>query len=135
MLYQFLALIRMRDGRPFTDSKGHTTSHLVGLLLRTTRLMADYTIRPIFVFDGKPPELKMRTLEERRGYREKARREWESAVSRSDYSTAWSKAVAMNSLTAAMKDDAKKVLMLLGVPHVQALEEGEAQARIHGDSG
>jgi flap endonuclease-1 len=128
MLYQFLALIRMRDGRPFTDSKGHTTSHLVGLLLRTTRLMADYDIRPIFVFDGRPPELKMRTLEERRGYRERARAEWESALSRGDYSTAWSKAVAMNSLTHDMKDDAKKVLTLLGVPHVQAPQEGEAQA-------
>ena len=128
MLYQFLALIRMRDGRPFTDSKGHTTSHLVGLLLRTTRLMADYDIRPIFVFDGRPPELKMRTLEERRGYRERARTEWESALSRGDYSTAWSKAVAMNSLTHDMKDDAKKVLTLLGVPCVQAPQEGEAQA-------
>lgn len=128
MLYQFLALIRMRDGRPFTDSKGHTTSHLVGLLLRTTRLMAEYDIRPIFVFDGRPPELKMRTLEERRGYRERARAEWESALSRGDYSAAWSKAVAMNSLTHDMKDDAKKVLTLLGVPHVQAPQEGEAQA-------
>jgi len=128
MLYQFLALIRMRDGRPFTDSKGYTTSHLVGLLLRTTRLMADYAIRPVFVFDGKPPELKMRTLEERRRYREKARRAWESAVSRGDYSTAWSKAVAMNSLTNIMKDDAKKVLRLIGVPYVQAPQEGEAQA-------
>jgi flap endonuclease-1 len=128
MLYQFLALIRMRDGRPFTDSKGHTTSHLVGLLLRTTRLMADYDIRPIFVFDGRPPELKMRTLEERRGYRERARTEWESALNRGDYSTAWSKAVTMNSLTHDMKDDAKKVLTLLGIPCVQAPQEGEAQA-------
>jgi flap endonuclease-1 len=90
--------------------------------------MAEYDIRPIFVFDGRPPELKMRTLEERRGYRERARAEWESALSRGDYSTAWSKAVAMNSLTHDMKDDAKKVLTLLGVPHVQAPQEGEAQA-------
>ena len=130
MLYQFLALIRMRDGRPFTDSKGYITSHLVGLLLRTTRLMADYSIRLIFVFDGKPPELKRGTLDERRGYREKARREWESAVSRGDYSTAWSKAVAMSSLTATMTDDAKRVLALLGVPHIQAPQEGEAQAAV-----
>ena len=76
MLYQFLALIRMRDGRPFTDAQGRTTSHLVGLLLRTTRLIADYDIRPVFVFDGKPPELKMKTLRERRAYRERARKEW-----------------------------------------------------------
>ena len=128
MLYQFLALIRMRDGRPFTDSKGHVTSHLLGLLLRTTRLIADYDIRPVFVFDGRPPQLKMRTLEIRREYREKARKAWETALSRGDYSTAWSKAVTMNSLTQPMQDDAKKVLTMLGVPYVQAPQEAEAQA-------
>jgi flap endonuclease-1 len=127
-LYQFLALIRMRDGRPFTDSEGHVTSHLVGLLMRTTRLMADYHIRPVFVFDGKPPALKMHTLELRRGYRERARKDWESALKRGDYSTAWSKAVTMNSLTVQMQDDAKKTLSLLGIPYVQAPQEGEAQA-------
>ena len=127
-LYQFLALIRMRDGRPFTDSQGHVTSHLVGLLLRTSRLIADYDIRPVFVFDGKPPLLKMRTLEERRGYRDRARREWEEALRRKDYSAAWSKAVRMNSLTQSMQDDAKKVLTLLGIPYIQAPQEAEAQA-------
>jgi flap endonuclease-1 len=128
MLYQFLALIRMRDGRPFTDSKGNITSHLVGLLLRTSRLMADYGIRPVFVFDGKPPDLKMQTLQARRRYRERARTQWEDAVRRGDYSSAWSKAVTMNSLTQAMQYDARNVLAMLGVPYVQAPQEGEAQA-------
>jgi flap endonuclease-1 len=128
MLYQFLALIRMRDGRPFTDSNGHVTSHLLGLLLRTTRLMADFDIRPVFVFDGHAPKLKLRTLEERRAYRNRAREEWEDAVRRSDYATAWSKAVRMDSLTQSMQDDAKQVLSLLGIPYIQAPQEAEAQA-------
>jgi len=118
----------MRDGRPFTDSKGHVTSHLVGLLLRTTRLIADFDIRPVFVFDGKPPELKMRTLAERRSYRENARRDWQVALQKGDYSTAWSKAVRMDSLTQPMIEDAKRVLGLLGISWVQAPQEGEAQA-------
>jgi flap endonuclease-1 len=128
MLYQFLALIRMRDGSPFTDSQGHVTSHLLGLTSRTTRLMADYGIRQVSVFDGKPPELKSRTLGERRESRNEARKEWEEAVSRSDYATAWSKAVRMSRLTQAMQDDAKKVLGLMGIPYVLAPQEGEAQA-------
>lgn len=128
MLYQFLALIRMRDGSPFTDSKGHVTSHLVGLIFRTSRLMADYDIHPVFVFDGKPPELKARTLRERSQDRDKAREEWKVAVSQGDYAVAWSKAVRMNSLTQEMQDDAKRVLVLMGIPHIQAPQEGEAQA-------
>jgi len=128
MLYQFLALIRMRDGRPFTDAHGNVTSHLLGLLMRTTRLMGDYGVRPVFIFDGKPPELKTETLQARRRFRERARRQWEDAIRRHDYSAAWSKAVRMDSLTRAMQEDVKTMLALLGIPHVQAPEEGEAQA-------
>jgi flap endonuclease-1 len=90
--------------------------------------MGDLGVRPVFVFDGRPPELKMRTLKARREYREKARREWEEAVNRQDYSTAWSKAVRMDSLTKPMQEDARIMLGLLGIPCVQAPEEGEAQA-------
>ena len=128
MLYQFLALIRMRDGKPFTDSAGHVTSHLIGLVFRTTRLLAEFDIRPVFVFDGKPPTQKMQTLKERRLTRAKARRDWELAVGRGDYATAWSKAVRMDSLTQEMTGDAKRALSLLGIPVVQAPQEGEAQA-------
>ena len=128
MLYQFLALIRMRDGRPFTDSAGHVTSHLIGLVFRTTRLLAEFDIRPVFVFDGKPPAQKASTLKERRLTRAKARIDWELAVSRGDFASAWSKAVRMDSLTQEMTADAKRVLSLLGIPVVQAPQEGEAQA-------
>src|SRR5437667_10337267 len=38
-LYQFLALIRLRDGTPLKDSSGRITSHLAGLFYRTTRLI------------------------------------------------------------------------------------------------
>jgi len=128
LLYQFLALIRSKDGSPFSDSQGRITSHIVGLIMRTTRLMVDYSIRPVFVFDGKPSDLKSATLAERRRSRERAREKWEEAVGRGDYEAAWSKAVRMNSLTRDMQNDAKKVLDLLGIPRVQAIQEGEAQA-------
>lgn len=118
----------MRDGKPFTDTAGHVTSHLIGLVFRTTRLLAEYNIRPIFVFDGKPPLQKMATLKERNSSRAKARREYELAVGRGDYAAAWSKAVRMDSLTQEMTGDAKTALSMLGIPVVQAPEEGEAQA-------
>lgn len=57
-LYQFLALIRLPDGTPLMNAKGRITSHLSGLFFRTTRLLADYSPRLAFVFDGVPPALK-----------------------------------------------------------------------------
>jgi len=65
-LYQFLALIRLRDGTPLKDSRGRITSHLSGLFYRTTRLIADYRMELVFVFDGKPPALKFDEIRRRR---------------------------------------------------------------------
>ena len=128
MLYQFLSLIRTPDGISLKDPHGRTTSHLAGLLFRSTRLMLDYDLRFVFVFDGQPHPLKTGVLVERRTVREKARAEWSEALRRHDFQTAWSKAVMMSKLDQAMIDDAKRLLSLIGIPYVQAPGEGEAQA-------
>ena len=74
-LYQFLASIRQPDGTPLMDSQGRVTSHLSGLLYRTINLL-EYGVKPVYVFDGKPPELKLLEIEKRRRVREKAVEEW-----------------------------------------------------------
>src|SRR3989304_3341631 len=127
-LYQFLSVMRLRDGSPLRDASGRTTSHLNGLIFRTTRLIADYDIRPIFVFDGVPPALKAREIERRRVARAKARKEYDLAIRGGDYGTAWSKAVMTSRLTREMVAEAKTLLGYLGIPCVQAPSEGEAQA-------
>jgi len=128
VLHQFLALIRSRDGTPLMDGEGRVTSHLVGLAYRTTRLISDYNMRLVFVFDGRPPDLKQQEVEKRREVRQKAEEEYVEAVNRGDYATAFSKAVMTGRLTREGLDDAKRLLDLLGVPWVQAPSEGEAQA-------
>jgi flap endonuclease-1 len=127
-LYQFLSIMRTRDGRPLMDSSGRVTSHLNGLMFRTTRLISEYSIRPVFVFDGPPPELKRGEIEKRREVRAKAQREYEEAVRAGDLGTAWSKAVTATRLTRGMVEDAQTLLSLLGIPWLQAPSEGEAQA-------
>jgi flap endonuclease-1 len=128
VLHQFLALIRGRDGQPLTDAGGRTTSHLVGLAFRTTRLIADYGMSLVFVFDGKPPQLKRAEVEKRRGIRERFEEEYREAVAVGDYKAAMSKAVMTGRLTGVGIADAKRLLELLGIPWVQAPSEGEAQA-------
>ena len=128
IIYQFLSLIRTRDGTPLKDSSGNTTSHLVGLAYRTTRLISDYNIRVVFVFDGRSPELKREEIIKRREAREKAQVEYEAALARGDMSDAISKAVMTSRLDEQAVNDARHLLDLLGIPWVQAPSEGEAQA-------
>ena len=127
VLHEFLAMIRDRTGTPLMDRDGNVTSHLVGLAFRTTRLISDYGMKLVFVFDGKPPSLKRKELDKRREARKKAEREHREAVERGDLPTAFSKAVMTGGLTRALVDDAKHLLDLLGIPWVQAPSEGEAQ--------
>ena len=128
VLHEFLAMIRDRAGTPLMDKDGNVTSHLVGLAFRTTRLISDYGMSLVFVFDGKPPSLKMGEIEKRREARRKAEREYREAVERCDLPTAFSRAVMTGGLTRDLVDDAKRLLDLLGIPWVQAPSEGEAQA-------
>jgi len=127
-LHQFLALIRKPDGSLFTDPKGRVTSHLIGLLTRTSRLVTDYKLRPIFVFDGRPNPLKRATIEARRRVQRKAQTEYVQAIAAKDYSRAWSKIVMTGRVTGEILADAKRLLSLMGIPWLEALEDGEAQA-------
>ena len=73
--YQFLARIRQKGtGEPLRDREGRVTSHLSGIVYRTSNLVK-MGIRPVFVWDGTPPKFKRRTIEARRRTRAAAKRE------------------------------------------------------------
>jgi flap endonuclease-1 len=125
-LYQFLSIIRQKDGTPLMNSRGEVTSHLSGFLYRTTNLV-EAGIKPVFVFDGKPPDFKARTLEERSKTRDKAMNRWKEALA-AGKEEAFIHAQASSHLKEDMIEDAKTLLGFMGIPVVQAPSEGEAQA-------
>lgn len=127
VLYQFLSSIRQPDGTPLKDSKGRITSHLAGAFQRTANLL-EAGIRPVFVFDGKPNPLKLGTLRLRKERKVKAKEQWEEALKAGDLETARTKAQQTSRLTREMVEQAAELLGHMGVPCVQAPEEGEAQA-------
>ncbi|MHA1210090.1 MAG: flap endonuclease-1 [Candidatus Freyarchaeota archaeon] len=126
-LYQFLAIIRQPDGTSLMDRRGNITSHLSGVFYRTINLL-EAGIKPVYVFDGEPPELKSETVEERRRIRQEAARKWEEALERGDLEEARKFAQSSTSLTDEMVEESKRLLEAMGVPYVQAPSEGEAQA-------
>lgn len=127
-IYQFLALIRKPDGEPLKDGYGRITSHMLGIAYRYTKLMSEYLIKPVFVYDGMPHPLKAEELKRRRAVREKAYAEWRSAVTRGEYDKAFSKAVVALFLESYMVEDSKRLLSLMGIPWIDAPGDAEAQA-------
>lgn len=126
-LYQFLAIIRQPDGTPLMDRRGRITSHLSGILYRTSNL-AERGVRLAYVFDGEPPELKEMEIRRRSQVKEEATVKYEKAISEGRREDAKKYAQMTSRLKESMVDDAKRLLSLLGVPWVQAPSEGEAQA-------
>jgi len=126
-LYQFLAIIRQPDGTPLKDSTGKVTSHLSGLLYRTSNL-AELGIKPIYVFDGTPPTLKDIEIERRVRAKKEAQIRYEKALGEGKIEEARIYAQATSHLKEYMEQDSKKLLSLMGIPWIQAPSEGEAQA-------
>ncbi len=126
-LYQFLSIIRQADGTPLVDEEGRVTSHLSGLLFRTTKFLA-MGMRPVYVFDGAPPELKAATIRARRSVREEAGRQYAAAVESGDHAEAYKQARMATRIDATVIGSAQRLLDLLGVPWLTAPSEGEAQA-------
>lgn len=126
-LYQFLAIIRQPDGTPLKDSSGRVTSHLSGLLYRTSSLV-ELGVKPIYVFDGAPPALKEVEIKRRRKVKEEALVLYERALKEGKPEEARVYAQATSHLKDYMAEDSKRLLSLLGIPWIQAPSEGEAQA-------
>jgi len=134
MLYQFLASIRGADGLPLADSHGNVTSHLTGLFYRTINLV-DLGVKPIYVFDGAPSKLKSETLRKRREVRTDAEKKSSLALKEGNMDDAQKFGSRALRLTPDMVTEAKEMLLHLGIPIVEAPQEGEAQASVMVASG
>jgi flap endonuclease-1 len=103
VIYRHLFQIRGPDGQPYRNPDGDKVGHLIGLCNEIS-IVVKSGLDPIFVFDGKTPELKMETARIRANSQKPGFK-----------------------LDAAMNDEMKEVLDLLGLPWIQAPEEAEAQ--------
>lgn len=126
-IYQFLAIIRQRDGTPLKDYEGNITSHLSGLFYRSINFI-EHNIKPIYVFDGVPTELKLETIKERKKIKDDAKKKMVEAQEAEDFREAKKFAQQTSRLTTDMIEESKKLLENMGIPVFQASSEGEAQS-------
>ncbi|KAG2472351.1 MAG: Flap endonuclease 1 [Nitrosopumilales archaeon] len=126
-IYQFLAIIRGPDGNNLSDSSGRVTSHLTGLFYRNIKFLS-IGIKPVYVFDGKPPTLKSTEIERRKKIKKDATIKYEKALSEGNLQDARKYAQQTSVMKDTMVDDSKKILNLFGIPYINAPSEGESTA-------
>ncbi|RCN44565.1 putative flap structure-specific endonuclease [Ancylostoma caninum] len=124
-LYQFLIAVR-QDGSQLQSESGETTSHLMGMFYRTIR-MIDNGVKPCYVFDGKPPDMKSGELEKRSEKRAEAEKALTEAKERGDTEAVDKFERRLVKVTKEQNADVKRLLGLMGVPVIEAPCEAEAQ--------
>lgn len=128
-IYQFVIAMKgfsEGQGMELTNEAGEVTSHLNGLFFRTLR-MIDEGLKPIYVFDGKPPEMKSGELAERKKRAAEAQQEFEKAKEAGDDEMMEKMSKRTVRVSKEEIEECKKLLQLMGVPVVQASGEAEAQ--------
>lgn len=90
--------------------------------------MIEKDIKPIYVFDGTPSYLKQETIDQRRQTREESEKKWKEALAKQDTQEARKYAMRSSKLSPYIIESSKKLLTMMGIPYIEAYDEGEAQA-------
>ena len=122
IIYQFVIAIR-KTGNDFENNDGKMTTHIIGVINKALMLLK-HDIIPIFVFDGKPPDLKSNILKDRKNKKNKCIKNLkeDKYVNDSDRIKDFK-----NSFTLSKKhiDEVKHILNLFGIPIIESLTEAD----------
>jgi|TARA_B100001996_G_scaffold360518_1_gene326569 flap endonuclease-1 len=126
--YQFITSLTGQDGKPLSYN-GKPVAHLMGFLDRAT-IMIEEGIDPVFIFDGKPHEMKMETLGVRKERKISAVAKWEAAIDSGDMTAAKKLGPQTAEYTRDMVAETKELFDCLGVSWIEAPMEAEGAAAV-----
>lgn len=122
LLYQVIIAIR-NTGSDLVNNKGEMVSHILGLFNKTIILLNNGII-PVYVFDGKPPELKYKVLNNRRQQKINAKIKMNNVETSEEKIKYFKKCVSISKL---QMDECRELLVLMGIPYIDAPEEADSQ--------
>jgi flap endonuclease-1 len=122
MIYQVVIAIR-NSGADLLNQKGEITSHILGLFNKTIKLLQNNII-PVYVFDGRPPNLKENVLSNRKDVRNRSLQKLNTALSSDDRIKYLKRSVFISKKQIA---ECKELFDLMGIPHITSPEEADSQ--------
>lgn len=122
MLYQVVIAIR-NSGADLKNKNGKITSHILGIFNKTCTLLKRGII-PIYIFDGKPPLMKLNVLENRKDNRKKAYELMINANTEEERIKYFKRCVT---ITSEQIMETQELLEYMGIPFIVAIEEADQQ--------
>lgn len=122
IIHQTVIALRS-TGRDMKNSRGELTSHLHGLFYKILTFLQNEMV-PVFVFDGKSPEIKNKTLTKRKDRKEKAKEKLDEINDSEDEEYIKNFKQTFSPTRENIKE-AMIMLDLMGIPYILAPEEAD----------
>ena len=124
-IYQFMMVIGRQGDQTLTNDAGEVTSHLQGMFMRTCRML-EAGIKPVYVFDGKPPTMKGGELAKRKDKRDEAEAALAKAKEAGDQEEIEKMSKRTVRVTRQQSQEVMQLARLMGLPVFEAPCEAEA---------
>ena len=123
VLYQFMIAILNSKKDGLTNEKGYNTSHYHIIFYKTISYLNNGII-PIYIFDGRPPEIKKNILIERQNLKYKAMKQL-SKTNTEEETIKYTKRIV--NITEKHIDEIIELLEYMGIPYIRSQGEADSQ--------
>jgi flap endonuclease-1 len=124
LIYQFVLAIK-NTGKDLMTKEGKITSHIHAIITKTLGILKK-KIKPIYVFDGKPPSIKEKIIKSRSIIKSNAKELLANKenISNDEKIKLMKKSYSISKLEIK---EIKEILTLIGIPYMESIEEADSQ--------